>query len=498
MKNILQNLSRVHIQISIKSHILVLCTLFGFYLSALEHPNIILMVADDHGCADISVLGIHDDVETPAIDRLINEGTYYTHAYANAPICNVSRTALMTGIHQAKLGAYWYSNPGMKHKTSASLAEFLQGQAYATGYVGKVHYGSSDPHSVDFPLNHGFDEFFGFCGGRKHYLSHDDELESEFIAGQKRANRSSANPVKGGTSLAKFETLKKGSFWRNKQKVEVKGFATEIFGKEARTFIKKHKQDKFFLHLSFNAVHNFTHQLPKSYLSKHKLNSVQDWDPEKEDYLEWYKKGRYPNNPQGREYYLGHLEYMDREIGKILDILSDLEIKEKTMIIYASDNGGSTPIYASNGALRGSKYTLYEGGIRIPLIIVYAKGFRNTRLDQKVSLLDIYPTIVELLGEEKKDFLDGVALQLLDDKERNFFWHSGHEKAMLRGDWKYKSVSNNDDAKLEMVELELGEFLYDLEKDPGEKINLINDYPEKVNEMRRRFKAWEKTLVQKD
>ncbi|NQZ58923.1 MAG: sulfatase-like hydrolase/transferase, partial [Lentisphaeraceae bacterium] len=363
-------------------------------LAQVKKPNIILIIADDQGSADLSCAGINKDVKTPALDRLAKSGTRFTSAYATAPICNASRAALISGVHQARMGIYWYKNPGLSSGKYKTIPEYLKEQGYVTAYVGKAHYGSSSPQSRDFPLNHGFDSFFGFMGGRKHYLFHDDDIENEFLEVQQAAQRSSANPVKGAGSMQKFETLKKGALWSNKEKVNVEGFSTEIFGAKGREFIKENKDKPFFLQVSFNAVHNFTHQLPQEYLQKHNLKSVGDWHPAKEEYLDWYKKGRYPNNPYGRELYLGQLHYLDKEVGKILDLLEEENLTANTLIIYISDNGGATPIYASNGSLRGSKYTLYEGGIRIPMLISWPKHFEAGQVEKRsVSTLDILQTI---------------------------------------------------------------------------------------------------------
>ena len=478
--------------------LIVMIFVVALGIQAAVKPNIVLLIADDHGYADMSCMNIHSDVKTPALDKLAKQGIRFSQAYSTAPICNASRTGLITGIHQARLGVFWYKNPGLLNKTTPTLAEMLKEQGYRTGYVGKVHYGSSSTDSIDFSLNHGFDSYFGFMGGRKHYTAHNDAIEQEFLEAQSKAKRSTANPVKGSGSLQKFESLKKGSFWKNKTKVNHEGFATEIFGEKAREFIKETSEKPFFLQVTFNAVHNFTHQLPVEYLEEHKLNSVKDWNPATEDYLDWYKKGRYPNNAQGREYYLGHLTYLDREVGLIMDCLEEQGIRDNTLVFYISDNGGSTPIYASNGPLRGSKYTLYEGGIRIPMIVSLAGKYSGGLIENKmVSTLDIYPTICDLIGVPKESFLEGISLdKTLSEKvsSRTLYWHSGHETAMRQGKWKYKTATSNADAKLEMVELELGEFLYDLEKDPGERNNLIKKEAERVVSLKLRFKAWQQSF----
>ena len=226
-------------------------------------PNILLIVSDDHGSADMSFLERLDDVQTPHLDELANSGIYFSEAHASSPICSPSRMAIMTGVHHQRFGTYWYGGKGIHDQQYPSLAELLKQKDYATGYIGKVHYGSgqfdADPENRNFPLNHGFDYFFGHTSARKHYLRHSDAEEEAFIALKEELNRSG-------------QTLRKQSFWRNKEKVDTMSFSTEMIGNEARGFIKKHKDDAFFLQVSFNAVHNFTHQLPQAYLKEKGLD----------------------------------------------------------------------------------------------------------------------------------------------------------------------------------------------------------------------------------
>ena len=471
--------------------------------TAEQKPNIIVVISDDQGYADMGCSGYaKPDVKTPHLDKLASEGTRFTQAYSSAPICNASRAGLITGVYQARMGVYWYKNPGLKEGRFQTIPEALKKAGYSTGYVGKVHYGSGALDSRDFPTNHGFDYYFGFMGGRKHYLHHSDADEARFLELQKKAGRKTDNPVARKGGVTKFESLKMGGMWENKTKVNTQGLATEIFGAKARAFISKNKEKPFYLQLSFNAVHNFTHQLPEAYKKAHGITGlVKDWDPAKEEYLDWYRKARFPNNPEGRASYLGHLHFLDQEIGKLSKHLADLGLTKNTLLIYVSDNGGSTPIYADNTPLRGSKYTLYEGGIRIPMIVRWpGHAPAETITHAVVSTLDIFPTICKAAGVTSTNKFDGnnlsglLARQRPSSPERTLYWDSGHEHAVRSGNWKYHVVTDAKDADLEMVKLVKGEFLYYLQSDPGEIINIANKNPDKLEEMREIYQAWKKQM----
>jgi len=466
-----------------------------------KKPNIILILADDQGYADLGCSEhAKPDVKTPNLDKLASEGTRFTQAYSTAPICNASRAGLITGVHQARMDILWYKNPGLKDKRFETIPEALKRAGYATGYVGKIHYGSGSPESRDFPTNHGFDYYYGFMGGRKHYMLHDEADETKFLELQKKAGRNSDNPVAREGGLVKFESLKMGSMWENSKVVNTRGLSSEIFGSKARDFITKNKEKPFYLQLSFNAVHNFTHQLPEDYKKANGITDrIKDWNPAEEEYLDWYRKARFPNNPEGRATYLAHLHFLDVEVGKVSKHLDELGLAKNTLVIYVSDNGGSTPIYADNTPLRGSKYTLYEGGIRIPMIVRCPSKVPAGKVENRVvSTLDIFPTICWASGIESTNNFDGKRLaeyfDLLQPKVaiRNLYWDSGHERAVRSGDWKYHVVTDTKDADLEMVELIKGEFLYNLKVDPSEKKDLAKEKPEKLAEMKKLYEDWRK------
>lgn len=451
-----------------------------------DQPNIVLIIGDDHGYADLSGRQVLGDVATPHLDALANRGVNFTQAYATSPICNTSRAGLITGSYSQRFGAYWYGGKGIYKPEFPTIAEALQTKGYATGYIGKFHYGRDHgPGHRNFPNNHGFESFYGFAGGRKHYLIHS--------AAAQRAFRNT--PKKYQT---RGESLEMGPVWVNRTQVDQQGFSTELIGQRARDFIDRHPDQPFFLQVAFNAVHNFTHQLPEPYLKEKGLKGYHDWNPAEEDFREWYRNGRYPNNPEGRAHYLGQLYYLDREIGKLQKHLQKAGLSENTIIVYVGDNGGSTPIYANNSPLRGSKYTLYEGGIRVPLIIAGPDYVSAKNLHTVVSAMDIYPTVLQAAGVDLPDHIDGLDLtsQLNGDDyvggDRILFWDTGHEIAVRDGKWKYRAAFDDFYAIRQGVDLELGEFLYDLEVDPGESVNLIDIYPDIAENLKSAYRRWRK------
>ncbi|MEO1213498.1 MAG: sulfatase-like hydrolase/transferase [Bacteroidota bacterium] len=452
-------------------------------------PNILLIVSDDHGSADMSCLGRLEDVQTPNLDALAKSGIRFTEAHASSPICSPSRMAIMTGVHNQRFGTYWYGGKGIHDQQYPTIAELLKKKEYATGYIGKVHYGSgeydADPENRNFPLNHGFDYFFGHTSARKHYLRHSDAEEEAFTSLKEKLNR-------------KGQTLRKQSFWRNKNKVDTLSFSTQMIGNEAKAFIENHQDTPFFLQVSFNAVHNFTHQLPETYLKERGLQGYHDWDPKTEEYYDWYQKGRFPNNPEGREQYLGQLYYLDQEIGKLMQSLEELGLRKNTLVIYIADNGGSTPIYANNTPLRGSKYVLYEGGVKVPMIFSFPGKIKSEQvMSNWVSAMDILPSICSFTGVEKPQVLDGLDLYpLVTGVDLNIghdtlFFDTEHERAIKTADWKWHEAISNKSAIYEMVELELGAKLRNLKNDPGEKEDLSEEESEKAAALKAALENWQ-------
>ena len=471
-----------------------LAVLIAFPLAALlsadDGPNVVILMSDDQGHADLSCIGICDDVETPNIDRISENGIRFTHAYSTSPVSNGSRAALITGCYHQRQSIRFFAGRGIHLKQYPTLAEILKTKDYRCGYIGKLHYGGLNVHQPRhrcFPTNHGFDYFYGFGGGRKNYLIHNRKAVRKF------------QKAKRDNDQLHGQNFQLGPMWKNDKLIDVEGFTTELFGNEACEFIDRNHKSKFYLHVAFNAVHNFTHQLPAEYLKQKGLKGMKDWDPAEEEFYDWYRRTRKPNNPEGRAHYLGQLYYLDREIGRILDRLSAHGLTENTIVIFVGANGGSTPIYANNGPLRGSKYTLYEGGIRVPLLISWPNQLQKpTTLNNIVSGLDILPTLCSLVGADPPKVLDGMDLtpllrgQAPDLHHETLVWDTGRETAIRRGKWKLKTTYSIDHTLYEMVDLELGQFLYDLEADPGEKHNLADKHKEIVRELNAAFEKWRK------
>ena len=456
-----------------------LCSCHGNKL-ARKPPNIVLIVVDDLGYADMSCTGLVDDVTTPNIDQLAQNGVRFTSAYATSPICNPSRLGLITGCYQQRLGQFWYSGPGLHGAKFVTIAEVLKKEGYSTGYVGKVHFGSSDQlHKRGFPLNHGFDRFYGFTSATKHYLRHKSEYQIE------------------------SDMLYQGPLWIQDEKCDVDGFTTTLFGDQACQFIRENRTGKFFLMVSFNAVHNFTYQLPESYLKEKGLMGFKDYDPSIENYWDWRKKLGYPAHPEGREYYLGQLHFLDMEIGRILEELDNHELIDNTVIILVGDNGGSLVTYANNGGLKGGKYTLFEGGIRVPMIISWPQRYQTEQVtDNLVSIFDLFPTMLSLSGIPIPDHLDGMDLNPLLTgadplhQHKTLFWDTKAECAVRQGHWKLLISREIPNQRLQIVETPIGEFLYDLSKDPGELNDLSNEYQAVFQKLKSALEEWQSVVNQ--
>ncbi len=446
--------------------------------SEAEKPNIILIMADDLGYADLSCTGLADDVHTPNIDRIAKNGIRFTNAYVTAPICNASRIAVATGAYQQRQGQHWYQGPGLHDPKYVTIAETLKARGYKTGYVGKFHHGGNDaPNKRGFPLNHGYDTFYGFSGGTKHYLIH---------------NRASEKKL-----------YRAGPMYVEDELQDVEGFTTELFGQKGRDFVREHQDEAFHLFLSFNAVHHYINQLPEAYLKEKGLSRYPDFGETNEPKMKWREKFDYPNHPEGRQYYLGHLYYLDREIGLLLDQLETLGIADKTVVIFLGDNGGGLALHANNGPFKGGKYTCFEGGLHVPMLISHP-GIHapNTKSDAMVSSLDLHPTICAMTGSEVPANVDGINLspllngEAVDLDDRVLYWDTNHQKAVRRGKWKLLNTKSNPSARLSKVKVPSGTFLFNLEEDPGERKDLSATQPEMVQELLAELTAWQEAVKQ--
>ena len=445
-------------------------------------PNVILIMLDDLGWADLGCYGSQFH-KSPQIDRLAKEGMRFTQAYAAAPVCSPTRAALMTGKWPARLHVTdWlpgnpFADPRyrlVQPKTETelplaevTLAERLQAAGYATGHVGKWHLGGKGfgPRNQGFDLNIGGDE----KGMPKGYFAPFCE--------------------KNGCDVPHLDWAPPGSY------------LTDIFNEAAIRFIREHREQPFFLYLPHFAVHTPLHAKPQV-ISKYKLRD---------------KRPGLQSNPV----YAAMIESVDDGIGKIMMELEKLKLHEKTIVIFTSDNGGvatadwpMTPPTV-NGSLREGKGHLYEGGIRVPLIVRWpGKIHEGAICETPVTSVDFVPTILELCGvgtaghsqegivnqavsATKKQAadggqLDGVSLlpllmQTGGISRDAMYWHYPH----------YSPQHGRPSGAIRVGEYKLIVFyedyhreLYNLKSDPGETTNLAEQEKDKAREMGDRFSVW--------
>jgi arylsulfatase A-like enzyme len=430
-----------------KKLLLLLITSFFFQFLAAQskkRPNIIYIMADDMGYADLSCYG-RNDYQTPHLDKLASQGIKFTNAYAGAPVCTPSRASFMTGRYPARtpvgmpepLG--WWDTVGLTPKYT-SLPTLLKKAGYETFLIGKWHLGGLAAFS---PLQNGFDYFFGFTGGAIDYTSH-------------------TNP-RGENDL-----------WENDKLVSKDGYMTDLLMNKAIDVLKKNHDKPFFISLQFSAPH-WPWQAPgdKAYPASDTAKDAREWG-----------KGGSPQT------YAAMVKSMDDAIGKILEALDEAKLTSNTVIIFTSDNGGER--FSDMGGFARKKMTLWEGGIREPAFVKWTGVIpANTVTDQPVITMDWTATILAL-ANAKPDAafpLDGINLMPLMTGRakpaiRTFYWRTIRvpQKAMREGNWKYLKEGDK-------------EYLFDLSKDAGEKNDLKESQKEIFEKLKHKYGEWEKTVL---
>lgn len=413
-------------------------------------PNILVIVADDLGYADLGFQG-GKDIPTPHIDALAASGTRCTNGYVSGPYCSPTRAGLLTGRYQQRFGHEF--NPGGDGSggdlglplSETTLADRLKQAGYATGLVGKWHLGSAPRFH---PLQRGFQEFFGFRGGAHPYFDQD------------------AVDIHRGT-----------------EQIREPEYLTDAFGREAVAFIDRHKQEPFFLYLAFNAVHT-PMQAPDNRLQE--FNGIEEVP---------------------RRTYAAMLSAMDDAVGKVTRKLRSEGLDSDTLIFFFSDNGGptmkGTTINASsNLPLRGSKRTTLEGGIRVPFVISWKDHIAAGAVyEQPVIQLDVQPTALVAAGVEinPRWNLDGVDLlpyisgKIKAKPHETLYWRLGDQTAIRHGDWKLVSYDLNVDGISGKGVSE--PRLYNLAKDIGESVNLAGSHPQEVENLQRRWNEWSSRMA---
>lgn len=411
-------------------------------------PNILFIVADDMGYADVGFHGCKD-IPTPNIDALAASGVRFSNGYVSGPYCSPSRAGLMTGRYQQRFGHEF--NPGMSNNGSGlplsevTIADRLKTAGYVTGLVGKWHLGSVPEMQ---PQKRGFDEFFGF--------------------------------LSGGHSFFNAAAILRGA-----EEVKEMDYTTDAFGREAVAFIERHKAQPWFLYLSFNAVHT---PLEATAERLAKFAAIDD---------------------KRRRTYAAMMLAMDENIGLVRKKLADSALEQKTFIIFMSDNGGATLPHTSvngsqNNPLRGGKRTTLEGGIRVPFVVSWPGHFKPAVCEKPVIQLDLSVTALAVAGVTVKPEwkLDGVnLLPTLDGSDAKpvheaLYWRLGQQMAVRAGDYKLVRYDGSADTGGKKTAQSMTEAkLYNLADDIGETKDLAASQPEKVKELQSMWEAWNKSNI---
>ena len=403
-----------------------------------EQPNIVLLLADDLGWADLGFQG-SSDILSPNIDQLAKHGIRFTDGHVSASVCSPSRAGLMTGRYQQRFGHEANSPPpseGMDIK-QITIADRLKELGYRTGLIGKWHLGNQD---VYYPTRRGFDYFYGLRSGSRSYFHNTKKDDKK------------GNPK---------------AIEENGKKVEFGGYLTDIFGQKAIDFVNSQDDKPFFLYHSFTAPHGPMHATEED---KKLFSSIENTK---------------------RRSYAAMIWAMDRAIGKLIDALKASGEFENTLIWFLSDNGGATGNASVNLPLAGHKGIKFEGGTRVPFFAHWPKQFKEPkRFDSMMISLDIMPTTLAAAGAKEEDLknLDGVNLlpfikgEKATPPHQNLYWHKLWFSAMRDGPWKLIYVQD------------YGYALYNLDKDLAESKNLIKAENQRAQNMIQKLNDWKSEL----
>jgi arylsulfatase A-like enzyme len=437
---------------------------------ATEKPNFLIFYTDDQGFGDLSCYGARD-FRTPNLDALAASGVRFTNWYSNAPVCSASRASLMTGRYPQRAGTPGIfgsgrAAPGMP-PDEITLAEVLKPVGYRSGLMGKWHLGGGPEFR---PNQQGFDDFFGFHSGCIDNYSH------IYYWGQG-----------GQKGRPPFHDL-----WRNDQEVWENGqFFAELITREAKRFLGENRSRPFILYVAYNLPHYPTHP-PARYWER--VSHIKDLQ---------------------RRTQAACVAAVDDSVGEIMAELKRAGLLERTLVFFSSDNGPSEEqrnllddsgrFYrgGSAGPFRGHKFSLFEGGIRMPTLMSWPGTIPFGKvIDQVGVTMDIFPTFTKLAGAklpadrvvDGRDVFAMVARGAASPHvEEPVFWANANQRAVRRGKWKLvlNPKFDSDETAEDKV------FLADLEKDPGEKINLAEKNPDLVKELTGLIVAWEKDLETK-
>jgi arylsulfatase A len=424
---------------------------------AQRKPNIIFIHADDLGYGDLSCYG-QQKFQTPNIDRLASEGARFTDYYSGNTVCAPSRAALMTGFHSGH--GYIRGNGDIPLRPEdVTVGEVLKGAGYKTAVIGKWGLGTAD--TTGRPDKQGFDESFGFLDHTHAHRQYTDHL------------------------------------WKNGEVFKVdleKDYVSDLFAQAALDFIAKNKANPFFIYLAFTVPHAEI-RAPEEVVKPHRGKFAEaPFTNAKADAVATHPPSRvrrptigYRSQAEPYATFAGMVTRMDDQVGQLMTKLKELGLDKDTIIFFTSDNGphkegGANPEYFdSNGPLRGIKRDMYDGGIRVPMIVRWPGKVKAGQVSKQVwAHWDFLPTAAELAGMQAPANIDGLSMlpMLLGKKQRQhdfLYWEfheRGFEQAVRMSDW--KGVRHAPDAPLE---------LYDLKTDIGEQNNVATKHPEAVKKI---------------
>jgi arylsulfatase A-like enzyme len=422
-------------------------------------PNFIIFFTDDQGYGDLSFMGA-TDFRTPHLDALAASGAHFTNWYANAPVCAPSRVSLLTGRYPGNAGLR--GNPG-GHRTAPglptavpTLADALKQEGYRTGLTGKWHLGAAEACR---PHHRGFDEWFGFLSGCVDFYSH-------IFYWQMAGGRDPVHDLwENGDEI-----------WRNGE------YLTDLITEYATQFIRESAQHDapFFLCVPYNAPHYPMHA-PKEHMD------------------------RFAHLPWDRQVMAAMVSAVDDSVGAIMAELKRQDLYENTCVFFASDHGpsretrnwldGTTDPYygGQSGQFKGHKFSLYEGGIRVPAILSWPARIPAGQVVDEVGMtMDIFPTFVQAAGGSLEGYeLDGkdvlpMAAEGGASPHDMIFWEQHKQTAVRKGPWKL--VLNGE--LVDGAPPEDAVHLANLEQDPGERTNLRNQHPEMLQELQTAAEQW--------
>lgn len=449
----------------IRCLLLALLTLESALATSAEptRPNIIVIVSDDQGYLDLGCFG-STEVQTPHLDRLAAGGVRLTSFYVSWPACTPSRASLLTGRYPQRNGTYdmirndrvddGYRYAPEEYEVSPErilgtdvrevfISQVLANAGYTNGVFGKWDGGQLLRY---LPRQRGFHDFYGFTNTGIDYFTH----ERYSVPSMRRGNQPT--------------TEDRGTY------------CTELFRREAVRFIREHRDQPFFLYLPFNAPHGSSSLDPE-------IRGTVQAPPE---YRAMYPAGT-TRAEQRRRGYRAAITCMDAAIGEVLDLLDEYQLTDNTLVIFLSDNGGAGG--ADNGPLRGSKSTLFEGGIRVPGIVRWPRRIPAGRAsDAFLTSLEVFPTLAAAAGAELPSgvVLDGFdMLPVLRGEQpsprREMFWQRRADCAARVGTWKWVAGAR-------------GHGLFDLGQDVSEQHDLSVAKPEVLAMVQARFAEWRREM----